>query len=943
VPKATGPESVCLELFNHHNLTGLLNAAAHNGWQPVWFKFEELYQHHPFSNNEEKNVFVDLFMTACLSAISATNDGSVLWDLIDKWSNRRKIPDRSAALPADEQISALYFCLRLRDKLRDYFFHAPLDDITEPHQKLALTLWPQIFLNTFSPLHLLWDKKDAAISNFTVADWQTKGYPGLLAASMYYPLDADNFNINSEDLFAAKLPLFAKTLLMRWMLNIPYFNGEMKHRDKLVRYVPELCRALAKHPEILTQVYFVGFVQEAMTGFWRSSYIGGNNVQALSAFGDFISNTINSFCPLPPPEKRSRQPNDKIRVGYISRNLYRQAVSYYMINRVLHHNRNNFELFIFSLGEYKDHFSELYEQNSAHYQKFTNLQDFSSIINAIRQSNLDLLIFTDIGMDVITYTLAGLRLAPIQCAMVGHGTTTGLPTIDYYISGDFEAPSAQNQYREKLIRLPNLGAAQYLPDSPIPTISRADLGIPDDAVLFISCANGIKHRAEREQLYVEILCQAPNAWVLIKPFTTPDGLDGRLAKRIKALAAEKGVADRLLILPSISHYRSVLGLLSIADIQLDTYPYGGWTTNLEALYSGLPIVTQEGELSRSRWGGGMLRALGINEGIAANEDEFVAWAVKFAQDPDLRWRLSRQIKANVEQVLFNGPAAQPAFEQALLNIIAESNGLPVQSAAQSINDKPANKNQLKRLGRLSIVLPEYITIATSIAPRSYSDQQAALSTWQKAGFHLISINTAAEIPTLQPNFPDIEFIAAPRDASPTYQKPYIYFDDILTCLANTGSRTVGIINSDLRLINPELYDLVKNETTPSLLFGSRLDAATPDRREGKLYFQGFDYFFFHRDLLQDFPPENFCLGLPWWDFWAALIPLKNHRQVKRVVTPATLHITHSASWNKPSWENLGMEIAKHFPPPFQLSPDNLLNYLQHLALQINLEPQDILI
>jgi len=944
MPQATKIEHVCLELFEEHNLAELLAATKVSGWQPVWSKFDELSQHHLFTTDEEKHIFADLFMSSCLCALSVDQATPVLWDLLDKWSNFRKLPERSATLSHNEQTVALYFCLKLRDKMQEYFFNSKPGDLhalSESQQTTALTNWQQLFLNPFSPIHMLWEKQDEEISQFTPADWRQKGYPGLLAASMYYPLDADDFDINSDDLFAANYPLFFKTLIMRWMLNMPYFNGTQKHRDKLVRYVPELCQALGRHPEILTQVYFIGFVQTVMTGFWRASYIGGNNVQALSAFGDFISATISRFCPLPSPEP-DYQPGRRIRVGYISRNLFRQAVSYYMINRVLNHSQNKFEVFVFSLGDYSDQFSQLYQKNSDHYHKFSNLQDFTSIIKAVLASKLDILIFTDIGMDAVTYALSGLRLAPIQCAMVGHGTTTGMPTIDYYISGDFEAPSAQNQYREKLIRLPNLGAAQYLPDNAIQSISRVDLSIPDDAVLFISCANGIKHRAERERLYVQILRQAPNAWVLIKPFTTPDGLDGQLIKRIKSLAATAGVADRLLILPSIGNYRSVLGLLSIADVQLDTYPYGGWTTNLEALYSGLPIVTQEGELSRSRWGAGMLRALGIEEGIAANEAEFVAWAVKLAQDPELRWRLSQQVKAKAIDTLFNGPKAQPAFEKMLISLIANPAEKPRLPASKS-TVLDSNRHFLKKLGSISLVLPKDIYVATSLAPNNYPRQQEALATWHKAGFRLIAINAADEIPTLQPHFPDIEFAAAPRDARSHYTRSYIYFDDCLACLTSTGSRAVGIINSDLRLVNKDLFSLVASETSPALLFGSRFDAASIDTKQGKLYAQGFDYFFFNRELLQDFPAENFCLGLPWWDYWAVLVPLAKNRLVKRVITPAVLHLTHPASWNKEHWLTFGKAVSKHFPPSFELSDDTMINYLQCLAAKINLEPQDILI
>ena len=110
-------------------------------------------------------------------------------------------------------------------------------------------------------------------------------------------------------------------------------------------------------------------------------------------------------------------------------------------------------------------------------------------------------------------------------------------------------------------------------------------------------------------------------------------------------------------------------MITLADVQLDTYPYGGWTTNLEALYYHLPIVTQYAEMARTRWGKRLLEVLDIQEGIAKNEREYVEWAVKFATDDEMRNRVTMQIKDKAAAVLFNGEKAQPAYEDALIKMI----------------------------------------------------------------------------------------------------------------------------------------------------------------------------------------------------------------------------------------------------------------------------------
>lgn len=931
-----------MKLFEAYGLPQLIQETATDNWSAVWEKFNALYHHNFSQDNVQRHILTDLFMAYCLSQLPA-HSFLAIWEVVEQWHSHHKLPERYPAMPKEEQVSSAYFCLKLREKL-----HTALllinDDILsrlpENHQQLMLTIWQQIFLNLFSPLYILDTVETQQMDILPTAP--SKQYVSLLAASMFFATDADDFMLDSTHLLAAPIPLAVKTLLIRWMVYIPYFSGTMKQRDRLMHYIPKICQALLNKPELISQVEFVSFVQAVMTGLWRASYIGGNNLPALAAFGDFITTMINQFCPpLPPISARSIRPGEKIRIGYISRNFFQQAVSLYMINRLIYHDRNQFEVFVFSLGDYQDSFTDLFRENSDHFFKFPDLQNFSAIINSVISSKVDILIYTDIGMDVVTYIIAGLRLAPVQCALVGHGTSTGLPSIDYYISGDFEAPSADTQYRETLIRLPALGAAQYLPAPPVQMIKRSDLGIPADAVVFISCANGIKHRPERDGIYIEILKQAANAWVILKPYTTKDGIDSKLATRLRTLASAAGVANRLIILPSLGHYRNVLGLLGIADIQLDTFPYGGWTTNLEALFMGLPLLTQEGELSRSRWGASMLRLLGITEGIAQTDEEYIAWAIRFASEPELRRQISSIIKEKALPLLFNGPAAQPAYENELRQLVSYEQTEPV--CSPSLNNVPSWQPVAKPPATIVKLSADSLYVATSIAPHNYDNQRAALATWLQAGFKVLSLNTPTEINQLRPKFPGIEFIAVQRTAYTQFQKPYIFFDDIRACLKQYGPLPTGIINSDIYLTNDTLRQLTADLPARSLLFGSRLEVSDPAAKEGKLYQLGFDFFFLGHQTLNVFPCDQFCLGLPWWDYWAVLMPLTAGCQVKRLVTPIALHISHSTAWNLKAWYQLGLATAKYFPPGFPLEIHTMPQYVQSLAKKIHVAATDVIL
>ena len=896
-------------LVEKYNINEIWTIAQTRGCPYGIQEFNRLWSHEPLTNDEEKNLFIDLFFTYGLKAIPPAADPIGFLDMVSKWYQTRNLESRNGHLSANEKVTLIHFCLTLRQRLGEFVTQVPLAEVaslSEQYHRLLIAFWRQLFFEPFSVLNLYWDANHRQPERLAL--YQQGGWTEFLTASMHDPFGADHYPMNAEELVTSSLPAPYKTILIYWMVNTPYFNADEGHRLKLMKYIPDLCQALIRHPAMMTTLFFLTFVQEVMTGLWRGSYIGGNNLPALAAFGDFISFTISRSFPAPKPRlvPKDQSQGEKIRIGYISRNFYKQAVSCYMVNRIVCHDPSKFEVYIFALGDYHDDVSDMFKDHSHSFERFENMTDFQLIIEKVREKELDMLIYTDIGMDPVTYILSGLQLAPVQCALVGHGTTTGMPTIQYYLSGDFEAPDAQLHYREKLITLPNLGAAQYLPVVPESNVTREELSIPEDGVVFISCANGIKHGHHRDKVLVEILKQTPQAWIILKPFANHSTIDSVFTGRITAAAEEAGVAHRLLILPPISQTKHVLGLLSIADVQLDTYPYGGWTTNMEALYMGLPIVTQEGSLARSRWGAGMLRALGTSEGIAANEEEYVAWAVRFAEDSDLRKKVKQQIQTRAQEVLFSGPAAQPPYEQTLIHLYQEE----------------LRRQAWEPAAILLPVVPS-LTVATSLIPGQEQAQLRAVQSWLQAGFHVASVNALADIAALLPYFPQVEFIATPRDGRSQYGRPFIYFDDILAYFRHRPIPLCGIITPDLCLSDDRLPSFIKDHGPGSFLFGSRVDVDSPASEDGQVYQAGFDYCFFDRKMLPCYPPQAFCLDLPWWDYWAAIIPLMAKLPVKQITTPTTIHVKHRPWGSQANWLTLGEALGSHLRPPFSLTEETM--------------------
>lgn len=642
------------------------------GWDAARAEFERILDGMEAAPKRE--VFIDLFGIYALQLLDPIAQGNEFWQLIALWHSKRKLPARAGGLTGIQLQILTVFCETLRERLVEYFQKTPLTgfaQMTDQRASLLIALWRQIFLNAFSPL-VLGKTAPHPLGEKLLADTGAPWYPRLLLAGMYRPFDADKARIDFDKLLGAKqIPFIAKILLQLWAVSTPYFNAEERHRLKLTASAAAICRSLLQSKAVLPQGVFQVITEEIMGGFWRASYIGGNHVRELSLFGDYISTHMRRYYPQyakKRPKKQAVSPNRKIRIGYISRNFCAQAVSYYMVNRLIHHDRDKFEVFVFALGDRHDEMTERFISNCEHFQQLKNIGDLAAISRAITASNLDLLIYCDIGMDPVTYMLAALQLVPVQAVLVGHGTTSGLATIQYYISGDFESDEADSHYREKLIRLPNLGAAQFPPTIEVAPHSRAQYKIPEDAVVFVSCANGIKHGPKQDAALIEILRRAPNAYIVLKPFQNPPSVNPALSQRLMAAAEAAGVQQRLRIVPPLRKSNEIMGLLAIADLQLDTYPYGGWTTNMEALYMGLPIVTREGDMMRSRWGAHLLRAIGINEGIAANREEYIEWAVRYACDAGLLKRNTEIVKEKARKQFFDGAAAQPAYERVLEEI-----------------------------------------------------------------------------------------------------------------------------------------------------------------------------------------------------------------------------------------------------------------------------------
>ena len=641
-----------------------------------WDEQKEDTPRQKWDKKRQRHIFMDRF---CRQWLEVQDPKSLtgIWDLVDVWLAVRS-PQADEEFGTQEELNVhLDFCRNLREFLVRYFQATSLTQFRKlpaPCINPLAKLWYFVFLNTMAAINRA--AADFDCPQEIQTEERATGYPLIFIRSMFTPYVEQKLNMHIDHVLKTNLPPALRIVTVLWLTTAPFFGGTPAQRQAVLDSIEELNRFMIKQPEFASGGLRQLFMDKTMVSLWRLSYLGGNNIKALRAYGDYLQSLAKQQYKMYTKviRPRHRTAGEPLRIGYISTNFRQQAVAQYMANRIKYHDKARFWVKTFYLADNDGDqmttdikgWSEAFERLSP-----TGRDAFPNIARAVRESDLDLLIYGDIGMNNVTYLLGAMRLAPVQAVLVGHGTTTGLTTIDYYVSGDHEPKNAQEHYTEHVVRLPNAGVAQLPPQQSERTLTRAEFGVPEDAVLLISCANGLKHVAERDQLLADILVKAPNAHILLKPFMSPSLADGKFNKRLAAVMDKAGVSDRLHIIPPLPHSGDLMALIKLADVQLDTYPYGGWTTNLEALYYHLPIVTQAGDLARNRWGMGLLGAMGITEGIAHDEAEYVDWAVRFAQDAELRQRVVARITEQAPKVLFNGEAAQPSYEAALLKMIED--------------------------------------------------------------------------------------------------------------------------------------------------------------------------------------------------------------------------------------------------------------------------------
>ncbi|WP_374562144.1 tetratricopeptide repeat protein [Ideonella sp.] len=329
----------------------------------------------------------------------------------------------------------------------------------------------------------------------------------------------------------------------------------------------------------------------------------------------------------PMPPAGPRRPG-RIRVGYLSCDFHQHATSVLMAELLERRNTERFEVTLYSHSP--DDGSEIGKRVRAACDHFVDVTHCSNAEVARRMRADDI----DIAIDLKGHTrgsrfeLLAYKPARVQAAFLGYPATTGADFIDYMIGDPVVLPLAQaGQYSERLAQLPN----SYQPNDrhralpPAPT--RAQAGLPDDAVVYCCFNQTYKISPHMLDLWARILHGASNAvlWMLAWNPHAQANLERELAAR--------GIGkERVFWAPKLSLAKHI-ARLRVADMFLDTWPCNAHTTASEALWAGVPVLTVPGATFASRVAASLVTACGLPDLAAADEDSYVHLAVALAQEP----------------------------------------------------------------------------------------------------------------------------------------------------------------------------------------------------------------------------------------------------------------------------------------------------------------------
>ena len=446
-----------------------------------------------------------------------------------------------------------------------------------------------------------------------------KNYDGINDYKKAFDYIDKALKIEPENINALSILIYLKLKTCDW-------NGLNTLKDKLINLSIDFKNKVMQPYYSLLLHDDIKF-QKMISDKWSKNHLG------LSGFGTFQKEPIKST-------------NKKIKLGYFSADFEDHAVASLLKDLFKNHDKNKFELFGFNL-------SKNFSKNDVSRNITINFKEFidCNLKTDLEIRNICNSFAIDIAVDLNGYTKDGRssifkkRCAPIQINYLGYAGTMGEKLHDYIIADKVVIPERNYKYySEKIIFIPNSFFPNSLGNEILESkLTKKEFLLPDNKFIFCCFNNIVKINEGIIDIWSKILQKSNDSilWLAIPK-------EGIQHDNILKLFDKKNINPSRIFFSKKIEYQKYLERFQLADLFLDTYPYGGHTTSIEALSSGLPILTMQGEGFQNRVTASLLKNLELDELITSNKEDYIKLALELNNNKEkmnsIKFRLKNQKK-----------------------------------------------------------------------------------------------------------------------------------------------------------------------------------------------------------------------------------------------------------------------------------------------------------
>lgn len=344
-----------------------------------------------------------------------------------------------------------------------------------------------------------------------------------------------------------------------------------------------------------------------------------------------------------------RNPGKRLRVGYVCCFFYDLGTRIAHLPLMLGHDRGQFDVYAYSDDTVEDSF------HVADVWRNTGHLDDGQFAQLVLADRIDILVEFNGRGGLSRFGAFAQRIAPIQMNFGNFPATTGIPQVDYTVAHSIDVPVSEDAcYTEKVARFDCMAVdyEQCWPKDFFPEVSPPP-GHANGFVTFGCFGGSIKVNDRLVEAWCDIIRRVPGSRLYFKsmPLSEPTTLEA-----VRRMFARHGLSGERLILEGGSSHRTMLERYGKVDIALDTYPYNGGNTTLEALWQGIPVVTLMGDRWAARLGARFLIQAGMPSLIARSWEEYSDIAARIAADVSYRETFRRTAREQLRKsVLFDMP------------------------------------------------------------------------------------------------------------------------------------------------------------------------------------------------------------------------------------------------------------------------------------------------